>query len=358
LHHFITVSTRRASPSEARRRRRIGLGPLSGLVILSACSTTPATFEPPPPIRNIYSYFGNVQPVAKPQASASRPVFTGVAFSQAFDRASAIVEQSPDSFASKTLASASGGALAYFDDSSYQRIYAPRKEADLAPTVLAAASPTPDARPVEAVQVEPLQLLALSFSTTEPAAPVTSRVYAFAERVLERAKAPPPLLKAAAAAPPAPRPASPSPVPKAKLDFGDAERPDLYSDLIAFGNSSSRLDPAAITRIQALVSAAKYADAVQLRGRFGNRNIDDSMARIAVARAIAVRAALVAHGVPLSKIRIQMPRQSDLLVPSEPTHESNRSVSVFMVVPEQRAAALGLHRGKPIASVTTSTPAS
>jgi hypothetical protein len=42
LHDFIAGNTRRATVAEARRRRRIGLGPLSGLVILSACSTTPA----------------------------------------------------------------------------------------------------------------------------------------------------------------------------------------------------------------------------------------------------------------------------------------------------------------------------
>jgi hypothetical protein len=369
LQDFISVSTRRATVSEARRRRRIGLGPLSGLVILSACSTTPAVRDPLPPIRTVHTYFGNALPLPKAESSLSRPVFTGVAFADAYERATSIVDQSPESFTSKTLEPAPPAAYAYFDDSPSSRAYTARKEAELAPTVLAAASPPPPPPSAPslmvAVPVEPIQLISLSFSPNEASAPVSSSVYSLAERVRERAQKSPAISQPAlvrtlppseSMSAPLPPPATPS-AKAFKLDFGDVERPDLYSDLITFGNSSIRLEAAALRRIQALVSAAKDAEAIQLRGRFGNRNLDDSMARTALARAIAVRAALVAQGVPQSKIRIHMPRHSDLLVPTDPMHESNRSVSVFMVVPEHRAAALGLHPGKPIASTTVTSAA-
>lgn len=367
LHGFISVHTRRATTSETRRRRRIGLGPLSSLVILSACSTTPALHEPIPPIRTLHSYFGNAQPLPKAEVSPSRPVFAGVTFADAYQRATSIVDQAPETFASKTLDPSSGTTYAYFDDSTPSRAYPPRKEADLAPNVVAAAAaPTPapaDTPLMVAVPVEPIQLISLSFSSNDASTPVSSSVSGVAERVRKRAQKAPPttqhaLLRTlpASASLAAEHPPVSSPATKAfKLDFGDVDRPDLYSDLVTFANSSIRLQAPALSRIQAIATAAKYADAIQLRGRFGNRNLDDRMARIALARAIAVRAALAAQGVPLSKIRIHMPRHSDLLVPTDPMHESNRSVSVFMVVSEHRAAALGLHPGKPIASTTVTS---
>ncbi len=216
--------------------------------------------------------------MAKPEASLTRPVFAGVAFADAFNRASAIVEQSPDSFAAKTLDSASPDTFAYFDDTATARGYPPRKEADLAPTVLAAGPAVTAPKPpslLVAVPAVPVQLIALSFSPNEASAPVTSIIYGLAERVRQRAQKPQPLLDSVMVSSSATEKAAPAVPPRTfKLDFGDVDRPDLYSDL---------------------------------------------------------------------------------LVPSDPTHEPNRSVSVFMVVPDQRAAALGLHRGKPIASSTTST---
>ena len=214
-----------------------------------------------------------------------------------------------------------------------------------------------------AVPVEPIQLISLSFSSNDAHTPVASTVYGLAGRVVDRAQKTPPHIQNASAPNPHPTSSQPtgratpstSPAKSFKLDFGDVHRPDIYSDLVTFADSSTLLQAPALNHIQAIAAAAKDAEAIQLRGRFGNRELDDRMARVALARAIAVRAALVAQGVPSAKIRIHMPRNSDLLVPSEPRHEANRSVSVFMVVPEHRATALGLQPGKPIAGTTVTS---
>lgn len=347
LRHFISCNTRRATTAEAARRRRLGLGSLSTVVILSACSAIQPTTPPVPNGRALHSYFGGAIPAQKEEPAPSRPVFSSTAtFAQAYAQAVEITAQDPDVFVAKTPADRTPTALAsYFDDDGTFVRYAKRQDADLAPELKTANAPPPPVDMV-AINVEPLPLLSLSLAQNAPAQP---------HGTLSATPAPAPSLpllnptSTAFVAPIStaaePKPASSS---RGKLDLGDTERPDVYSELVSFANGSIVLSPSAAQRVAALVEAAKHADAIQLRGRVGNRQLDTSMAKVAVARAIAVRSALEAQGVPRSKIRIHMPRNADFVVAGDPAHEANRSVSIFMVVPEAQAAALGLHHGKPI----------
>jgi hypothetical protein len=100
--------------------------------------------------------------------------------------------------------------------------------------------------------------------------------------------------------------------------------------LVVFRNGSIVLDRAHDERLRRLAAKATNATRIELVGRVGNRTLTRQMERTAVSRAIAIRAALVAAGVDSSKIRIRAPKSGDLVVPAEPAHESNRSVTVAM----------------------------
>jgi len=366
LRPFLTFNTRSASPVEKRVRRRMGLGAISSVVVLSAC----ATAIPPQsstPIA-IHSYFGNVRPIPKPETSPTRVSFTGVNFLTAYDSAAtmaASAESMAGSFAEKTLASATAGtAASYFDEDVPGRTFVARAESTLAPAEFlitpepTTAQPSPVA-PVIVAELAPfLPKLALSLSPAPSIASLPSKQGASGPRSAPAAGAAldarlPPALPVASKVSSLP-PASPNAVAQ-KLDLGDTARSDLYTDLVTFSNSAVFLSPASAQRVHALVAAAKSADSIQLRGRFGNRTLNPETARVALARAIAVRAALVAQGVPLAKIRIHMPRDNDLLVDNDFSSEKNRSVSVFMTMPSSVAAQLRLSTDRPIANLSTPT---
>jgi len=326
------------------------MGSLATVIILSACSVIPPPTRPVPHGKALHSYFVGAIPATKEEPSTTRPVFSGGAFAQAHTQAvGATTSIGPDAFLAKTIPERSSALMAsYFDDGATFVRYTqstPRRDSELPPELQLANAPPADIQ-IVAIHVEPPPLIALSLAlngSTQHRGTVlgSSTTAARAGLQLTSPFTEPPALNSI---PAAAKPAQPA---RFKLDLGDTDRPDVYSDLVSFANGSIALTPAAVQQLASLVEAAHQAQAIQLRGRVGNRQVDPAMARFAVARAIAVRSALEARGVPRSKIRIHMPRNADFIVAGDPAHEANRSVSIFMVVPEAQATALGLRRGKP-----------
>lgn len=368
LRPFLTFKTRSASPVEKRARRRMGLGSIASVVVLSACATAGPAQSPNPV--TIHSYFGNVRPVQKAEPPPTRVSFTGVNFLGAYDSAISMTgssESMAGSFAEKTVAVvSSNGSASYFDTDSPARTFVARAESTFAPAdFLITAEPSiqrPAARaPIIVAELSPvLPKLAMALSASrESASTVASSPSANPPASPARAAgaALDPKLPTAihsAINLPALQPSIVN-VPVQKLNLGDTPRTDLYTDLVTFSNSAVVLSPSSPQRVQALVAAAKSADSIQLRGRFGNHTLTPETARVALSRAIAVRAAMVAQGIPKSKIRIHMPRDNDLLVQTDFSNEKNRSVSIFMTMPPSVAAHLRLSTDKPIAHLSAPT---
>ncbi|MBK6616670.1 OmpA family protein [Ottowia sp.] len=372
LNGFISLTTRPATRHERKTRPRTNLGSLGAVVILSACTTLRA---PQPELQSGVrpaSYFGNTTPISQPEASSSRPFFTGIRFTDAAPSWRDIPQDSPlIQVGEKTPAPGSFAALSYFDEGPAPA-YPPRAEADLAPELLTSQNIELSRPPSAGPEPKPSLASQIRFPELPPApsAPLRAPTLAGASFqsfptpfVLSLPQVQPPTIlhdRLATSAPQAATQQRPSsnalsgrlpvtPPSPAKLDFGDQAHPDIYDDLITFANGSIVLSRQAQTRLEALVEAAKAADSIQLRGRVGNRLLTPEMARQAVGRALAVRDALVQQGVPKERIRIRLPQDNDLLNAAQPANEVNRSVSIFMKLAPTVATKLGVKHGHPIA---------
>ena len=384
LRGLIACTTRSASKRERRQRSRARLGALATVVILSACATVHPSL--PDPGSTLPNYFGGTNFVAKEMTRSSRPVFAGSPYVTAHEvpllALSDIVHVSAKAQASDP------GAVSYFadefNDESSSRFSA-RAEADVASPEMFSSSAggvvLSDPRP--------------SIGTSSFASAVTaarphglSQFPSFATSDFQATQLLPPLVLSLASTSEVfgvvtvhSPPESNSNVPSAALDstklspapttlplhqsitpkpFGavPALPTGIYDDLVTFSNCSLVLSPQAQTRVLAMIEAAKIADSVQLRGRVGNRFLTPQMSRQAIGRAVAVRELLVRNGVPRDKVRIQIPRNNDLVNPGSPMDESNRSVTVLMKLAPTVADGLGLRPGLHISAPKTLLPAS
>ncbi len=124
--------------------------------------------------------------------------------------------------------------------------------------------------------------------------------------------------------------------------FDDPSRNDLFEQRVTFAPNGTRLTEETKQYLAALKDAAMAADRIQLRGRVASHNVSDTNDRIAVSRAMMVRAGLIAMGVPAEKIRVRLPRKGDLVDTSSVRSEANRSVSIFFMMDPKQASILGL----------------
>ncbi len=106
--------------------------------------------------------------------------------------------------------------------------------------------------------------------------------------------------------------------------------------VVAFDSGSQRITPRMREALRHVAGSLHAQEELQLRGRVGFRNPGAVGRALAVNRANAVRAELVALGVPAARIIVAEPRDGDLLA-SDFDSPLNRSVSMLRVQPTKVA---------------------
>lgn len=145
LRNLLTITVRRASRTERRTRQRLNFGSLSGVVVLTACSTFQAPAPVPPPPMPTYFDTG-----AAPKDEPG-PLFHPFSQVTPMPDCSSVPclgnELSEDRFAQKTTSDVPASLIAYFADDS-DRIYPQRQEAIVVETtqdLIRAIKPSPPA---------------------------------------------------------------------------------------------------------------------------------------------------------------------------------------------------------------------
>lgn len=307
----LRLHARRTSPIEQRRRARLGIPVLAASAIVAACSVQPIH-----PTQYPRGYFGSPVPVAR---QAPKLQDTDLALV----RPPAVVwtpSPEPDpwthSVAAVSLKSTPKltpwSPPAYFDDNlvDLERLVIPRLEADLVPSF---SHPESVATPVVrqlSDKAPPLRLQTLAISSD-----------------LRRNQSPLLSLKL-------PSLAEPAALPQNAIQFrGVAELPpqDHAGDYwIGFRNGSQHVRPDERSALAALAALLPPDGTIKLRGRVGARALRADHMQLAIGRALATKAQLVAAGIPASSIRIMYPKPNDLLDSSKVDASANMSVSIYL----------------------------
>lgn len=379
LKGLIAVTTRTASNDERFQRLGLGHAALASTVLLAACATP---LSPVPTEHALPSYFGGHGTAQRqsvdfssgqPSAYAATVIDCGGYLCAARPRFDTSL------LTAKTFAvpDAALAASSYFDGTDWPRsdVDEPRTSfASLssiapAPRLEAALWSPPPSESVPPLDEPPAQVLAQTASiapgfTLDFQSPVPSSADLMVDTVFRGsalgARTLPTLSFVSSSpdlafptidtseldrAPTLTQPAvssSDSPTVPAFIDGYPAETTHY---LVTFRNGSRLLTEQAKAQALSIARTLDPSDKIELRGRVGKRSISSEDAKLAVARAIAVRQQLVELGFTDKNIRIRMPKPADLLDTKTFDSPVNMSVSVFRIPDASSVAAT---KSKPV----------
>lgn len=309
LRASITITARPVAADERSHRLSLGHALLASTVLLAACATP---FGPSTSKQKLAGYFGSAGTVPRAPAAiqtSGTPEYPSSLISCGdqlclVKPGSAIAALSP-----KTAPSSVTASVSYFDPPAWPDLQDPQ------PTLLAEASPAHYPARAEAALWTP------------EAATQGARVATLAtlhdvpklDRITISSLDPMPLDAGLAL--------HSSFLLVAPGVDGAPEGVDHF--LVTFKNGSRALTEVAQQQAAAIAKTLSPFDKVELRGRVGKTAISPDDAKLAVDRAIAVRAQLVALGFSQKNIRIRLPKSSDLLDRKQFDAPVNMSVNVF-----------------------------
>lgn len=321
LKAFISVTTRPVATEERSQRLALGHALLASTVLLAACATPFGQGAAKPRLNGYFGGVGTVPRIASALATSGTREYTSTLLGCGDQLCIAIPTARTAGLSPKTIPSPqfAHAEAAYFD---YQALlamndvqhptfaerahlpYPQRAEADLwTPHIPSVHTQVASLDSVPAVPRLERQEIAVPV----PVEPLVTSTHTVAALIV----APPP----------------------------DGMSSDVEHFLVTFRNGSQILTDQAHLQALSIAKTLDPSDKIELRGRVGKTSIQPEDARLAVARAIAVRKQLVAYGFSEKNIRIRLPKSGDLLDRNAFDAPVNMSVSVFRM-PANTAVAL------------------
>lgn len=344
LKRRLRLHTRPTTRVERQSRARLGIPMLLTATIVAACSVQPLGQK-----RYAHGYFGSPQPVARSAPHRAPPVLQSEGSPSAL--AWALPSNAPaeanyaalGSTPNKVVGGAAGApTLSYFDEAplSAVRWAQPRQEAALVTDVASAAISAPTAPPMLTLPAAPvLSTQRIPVGLRDEIASYSTDADSLAELLASQGQS----LRDAAVAieralsadlAPAASASAAMPSPSDRMAWTNAAAlPPVDHDgqyWIGFRNGSQRVLPEGAVALKTLAEYLPEQAEIRLRGRVGFRSPTGRQVELAVGRALAVKAQLVAAGVPADAIRIQFPQANDWLDGSRADAPANMSVSVYL----------------------------